>query len=162
MVAAKEVVLVEGEKCAQALIQQGITATTAMNGANAPVDKTDWSPLIGKCVIVWPDKDTTGNTYADKAAKAIAAAGAKSVAILSIPNHKPEKWDAADAVQEGMDIRTFITERTQTEQTTMPAIPAFTVGHFLDDTSSMPEDLILPRVLAPGRLLWWCTQGRQK
>ena len=31
------VVLVEGEKCAQALIDAGICATTAMNGAKAPV-----------------------------------------------------------------------------------------------------------------------------
>ena len=35
------VVLAEGEKCAQALITQGICATTAMNGAKAPVNKTD-------------------------------------------------------------------------------------------------------------------------
>ncbi len=40
-----KVILVEGEKCAEALIEQGITATTAMSGANAPTDKTDWSPL---------------------------------------------------------------------------------------------------------------------
>src|SRR5690606_20179205 len=41
---AEQVILVEGEKCAQALIEAGISATTAMHGANAPVDKTDWSP----------------------------------------------------------------------------------------------------------------------
>ncbi|MGV2480259.1 UNVERIFIED_CONTAM: hypothetical protein IGO34_26005, partial [Salmonella enterica subsp. enterica serovar Weltevreden] len=44
---AAQVVLVEGEKCAQALIEIGIVATTAMHGANAPVDKTDWTPLAG-------------------------------------------------------------------------------------------------------------------
>jgi putative DNA primase/helicase len=48
MAAASHVVLVEGEKCAQALIAIGVVATTAMHGANAPVDKTDWSPLAGK------------------------------------------------------------------------------------------------------------------
>ena len=41
--AAGQVILVEGEKAADALIEQGICATTAMNGASAPVDKTDWS-----------------------------------------------------------------------------------------------------------------------
>jgi putative DNA primase/helicase len=45
MVSGRHVVLVEGEKCAQALIASGVVATTAMHGANAPVDKTDWSPL---------------------------------------------------------------------------------------------------------------------
>jgi putative DNA primase/helicase len=38
---AEQVVLVEGEKCAQSLIEQGLVATTAMNGARAPTDKTD-------------------------------------------------------------------------------------------------------------------------
>ena len=35
---ANQVILVEGEKCADALIQLGIVATTAMNGAKAPID----------------------------------------------------------------------------------------------------------------------------
>src|SRR5690606_8175704 len=47
MTSTAQVVLVEGEKCAQALIDAGIVATTAMHGANAPVEKTDWSPLSG-------------------------------------------------------------------------------------------------------------------
>ena len=42
---AATIVLVEGEKCAQALVDIDIVATTAMHGANAPVEKTDWSPL---------------------------------------------------------------------------------------------------------------------
>ena len=54
---SQEVVLVEGEKCAEALIGLGICATTAMNGAKAPLDKTDWLPLKGKHVLIWPDND---------------------------------------------------------------------------------------------------------
>lgn len=38
---AQDIVLVEGEKCAEALIQQGIVATTLMGGANAPEDKPE-------------------------------------------------------------------------------------------------------------------------
>ncbi|OAI74970.1 hypothetical protein RSP799_23940, partial [Ralstonia solanacearum] len=41
LASATQVVFVEGEKCAQALIDAGIVATTAMHGANAPVEKTD-------------------------------------------------------------------------------------------------------------------------
>ena len=62
--AASHVILVEGEKSADALIEQGICATTAMNGASAPVAKTDWSPLKGKRVLVWPDHDEPGQQYA--------------------------------------------------------------------------------------------------
>jgi putative DNA primase/helicase len=98
------VVLAEGEKCAQALISVGICATTAMNGAKAPVNKTDWSPLQGKHVIIWPDHDEPGLEYARRAASAAARAGAVQVEILKIPPEKPPKWDAADAVAEGLDI----------------------------------------------------------
>lgn len=66
---SEKVVLVEGEKCAESLIKKGITATTAMFGAKAPVEKTDWLPLKGKHVIIWPDNDEAGNKYAKNAEK---------------------------------------------------------------------------------------------
>lgn len=101
---ADQVVLVEGEKCAQALINAGICATTAMFGANAPIDKTDWTPLAGKAVVIWPDRDKPGWEYADRASQAIMAAGATSCAILYPPEDKPDGWDAADAIAEAMDV----------------------------------------------------------
>jgi len=105
---ASEVILVEGEKAAQALIDQELCATTAMNGASAPVEKTDWSPLAAKRVLIWPDKDDAGWRYAEAAGQAALEAGAVSVAILMPPGDKPDKWDAADAVDEGMDVAEFI------------------------------------------------------
>jgi putative DNA primase/helicase len=109
IVSAAQVVLVEGEKCAQALIDAGITATTAMHGANAPVDKTDWSPLAGKAVLIWPDRDKPGWEYATLAAQAILSAGAKTCHILYPPEEAAEGWDAADAIAEGFDVATFLT-----------------------------------------------------
>jgi putative DNA primase/helicase len=106
--AADSVVLVEGEKCAQALISVGICATTAMHGANAPVDKTDWSPLAGKVVLIWPDKDKPGWAYAEAASQAILAAGATSCNILFPPEDKPEGWDAADALAEAFEVSAFL------------------------------------------------------
>jgi putative DNA primase/helicase len=103
------VVLVEGEKCAQALIDAGIAATTAMHGANAPVDKTDWAPLAGKAVLIWPDRDKPGWEYATQAAQAILSAGAKTCHILYPPEDAAEGWDAADAVAEGFDVAAFLT-----------------------------------------------------
>jgi putative DNA primase/helicase len=79
-----------------------------MNGAKAPIDKTDWSPLKGRRVIIWPDHDVPGLDYARKAASACARAGALSVEILKIPPDKPAKWDAADAVAEGLDIHSIL------------------------------------------------------
>ncbi len=151
---ASEVVLVEGEKAAEALIQQGVSATTAMFGASAPVAKTDWSPLAAKRLLIWPDKDSAGWRYAEAAGQAALEAGAVSVAILMPPGDKPDKWDAADAVDEGMDVAEFIAT-AERQSVTLPQSKAnaFSLGHMLGDTSPMPEDIIAPRVLTAAGML---------
>lgn len=105
---ASEVILVEGEKCADALNAAGYCATTAMHGANAPVDKTDWSPLAGKQVLVWPDKDKPGWDYALLAGEAILRAGAISCSLLLPPENQPQGWDVADALLDNFDVMGFL------------------------------------------------------
>lgn len=154
VVKASTVILAEGEKCAQALIDQGLCATTAMNGAKAPVDKTDWSPLSARHVLIWPDKDIPGWDYAESAAQAIIAAGAQSVAILLPPESKPEKWDAADAVTEGFDCKAFVDDGPRATIKAAPAsLPVFSLGEMLDDDSPIPPDIVGPRVLTPAGML---------
>ncbi len=154
MARSGQVVVVEGEKCAHALIGAGICASTAMNGAKAPIEKTDWSPLRGKHVLIWPDRDAPGWDYAENAARACVAAGSASVAILLPPADKPEKWDAADAIAEGFDCAAFITQgERRVIKAPMPMLPTFTLGELLDDHSPLPDDLIWPRVLTPAGLL---------
>ena len=151
-----EVVLVEGEKCAQALIERGVCATTLMGGAHAPVDKTDLTPLAGKTVLIWPDKDPPGWDYAERVAQAALAAGALSCAILEPPEDKPLKWDAADAIAEGFDWADFLRQGLRFQAPSMPStpgLPYFTLGHLLDDRSPLPPDLIAPRVMTTGGLL---------
>ncbi len=108
-----KVVLVEGGKCAEALIEKGITATTAMFGANAPIDRTDWTPLKGKHIIIWPDNDEAGNKYAKNAEKKLLELGVASLAALRVPPDKLRSWDAADAVQENIDIFDFIEKNSR-------------------------------------------------
>lgn len=150
---ASSVVLVEGEKCADAMIALGICATTAMNGANAPVDKTDWSPLLAKHVMIWPDNDEAGKHYADAVANWLRTHGVASLSILIPPEDKPEGWDVADAVRDGMDVLAFLASAPRMTIPPASALPAFSVGHLLDDDSPMPDDIIAPRVLTPGGLL---------
>lgn len=107
IVTCQTVVLTEGEKCAQALADLGIDATTAMQGAHAPVEKTDWSSIQGKTVIIWPDNDAAGFEYARKVADHLRAIGC-AVSLAQVPPGKPEKWDAADCVAEGQDPREVI------------------------------------------------------
>jgi putative DNA primase/helicase len=125
MASAAQVVLAEGEKCAQALNDTGVVATTAMHGANAPVDKTDWSPLASKAVLIWPDRDKPGWEYATQAAQAILSAGAKSCHVLYPPEDAAEGWDAADAIAEGFDVSTFLSHgpRLQMHDVTDDAEP---------------------------------------
>lgn len=104
---AGAVVLVEGEKCADALMQHGIVATTAMGGAATAIDKTDWTPLAGKTVAAWPDHDEAGARYAAAAIQKLASIGA-TVRCVSVPQDKPAKWDAADAVAEGVDVEALL------------------------------------------------------
>src|SRR5690606_13799183 len=104
---ADTVVLVEGEKCADALMHIGIVATTAMGGAATSVDKTDWTPLAGRTVIVWPDHDEAGARYADTVIPKSLSIGA-NVGRIHVPADKPKKWDAADAVAEGADVHTLL------------------------------------------------------
>ncbi len=151
---ATQVVLVEGEKAASSLIEQGIAATTAMFGAKASVTKTDWSPLTGKHVIIWPDNDAAGKHYAHAVSQHLANSGLLlSLCVLSIPADKPEKWDAADAFAQGVDAKAFIASNTQSHRPIVPLLPAYTLRQLLDDTSPMPTDLIAPRVLTPSGLM---------
>jgi RecA-family ATPase/5S rRNA maturation endonuclease (ribonuclease M5) len=112
---APEIVIVEGEKAADALISQNIDATTAMGGASAPMDKTDWSVLTGRRVVIWPDNDAPGKAYAERLKGYLEGVGVADVSILAIPPHRPQKWDAADAFEEdlGALIKAMRADATQ-------------------------------------------------
>lgn len=145
------IVLTEGEKAAQALINRGIPATTAMGGANAPIEKTDWSPLKDKQVIIWPDNDAAGRSYAEKARKALMEAGVVGVSIVQIPPGKPEKWDAADAVAEHMDVRDLIIFAPPF--ISQNPYKAYSIEFLINDPEPIPADLISKRLLTPGGIL---------
>lgn len=52
---------VEGEKCADRLINLGLTATTS--GSTTSHTNTDFKPLQNKTVILWADNDNTGKKH---------------------------------------------------------------------------------------------------
>jgi len=107
IIKSRNVIIVEGEKSADALIQAGIVATTAMFGANAPLNKTDWRPVYKKHVIIWPDNDGPGITYARQLAEYLKP-NVASLSILKPPTEKPKGWDAADAKAEEISLQDFI------------------------------------------------------
>lgn len=118
---ASTVVLVEGEGCADALNNVGITATSAMQGAHAPINKTDWSPLAGKTVIIWPDKDAAGFAYAKAVSERLLALGCTVLGVTP-PETAPDKWDASDCIAEGLDAQALIAGATPVQAKPKPRI----------------------------------------
>tara|TARA_R100001460_G_scaffold3961_1_gene11544 strand:+ start:5887 stop:8055 length:2169 start_codon:yes stop_codon:yes gene_type:complete len=131
VIASSRVIWVEGEKCADALNNQGHTATCTIGGAGALTKKSssqyDFSPLQNKELILWPDNDTAGKKLADLIQDLAIAAGARSVTMLTPPMGKPEGWDASDAIAEGFDVQDFIQSKAKPTKVSI---------NLLDDTFS--------------------------
>lgn len=91
-----QVVVCEGEKAAQSLIDRGIAATCVMGGSNSPLERTDLEPLRGKEIVIWPDNDEPGRKFAAAFALAVQEI-ATETRMIEAPEGAAEGWDAADA-----------------------------------------------------------------
>lgn len=58
---ADQVILVEGEKCADAINQIAGRTGASWSGGSQSWQRTDWTPLAGKDVILWADNDPAGS-----------------------------------------------------------------------------------------------------
>jgi len=101
---AAPVLIVEGEKCADAAraVMPAYACVTWAGGAQA-VKTADWSPLTGRDVLIWPDADEPGI----KAATALAGILlliAKRVRVIR-PQGQPEGWDIANAIADGWALQ---------------------------------------------------------
>ncbi len=99
------VLVTEGEKAADAAAQLSpeYVCVSPMHGAQSP-HLTDWTPIAGRRVFVWPDADAAGRDFALKVARLSKAAGAASVAIVPVPADFPAGWDLADPRPDGYDL----------------------------------------------------------
>lgn len=149
---ADTVIITEGEKCAQVLIDLGISATTVMGGANFDPAKTDFSPLAGKDIIIWPDNDNAGQGYVERLKTGLQSIKPRSLRVIIPPADKPEKWDVANAVQDGLHIQTFLNSVPQSK-IQLKRYEAFSLAELIADKSPMPDDLIAPRLLTPAGML---------
>ncbi len=85
----------EGEKTVEAAVSIGLIATTSSGGSSAP-RKTDWSPLAGREVVVFPDNDKAGCKYAETVAGILTALEpSATVKVVELPE-LPSKGDMAD------------------------------------------------------------------
>lgn len=116
-----QVLLVEGEKAADAArtLLPGYVVITWPGGGKA-IDQADWSPLVGRKLVLWPDADNSHTypkghgragevmDYRDQPGPAtmhkIAAklhGKASELRVLDVRDVAVDGWDAADALAEG-------------------------------------------------------------
>lgn len=102
------ILVVEGEKTADAALdkfsRKDMLVLTWLGGA-AAVAKTDWSPLAGRNVLIWPDNDKAGYKAASDICTELRKLGVQSMKVVdseSLKQHFPEKWDLADPMPKGV------------------------------------------------------------
>ena len=128
---AGPVVVVEGEKCADAAASVGLAAVTSAHGGGS-FHKSDWSPLAGREVIILPDNDDIGRKYAKEVAGILAALMPPAkVKIVELPGLGDggdiADWIDADGPMGGRDVETIkaaILDMAKTAQTFLPKEPA--------------------------------------
>lgn len=155
------VVLTEGEGKADALAAVGIPATSAMQGAKAPLDKTDWSPLAGKTVTIWPDNDEPGFKYGRDVAERLIVLGC-TVQGVTPPEGVTLKWDAVDCISDGRDPHELIKQAKpfDIKPTPKPRINLLDI----DDIENLPPPswLIENTLTENGLSVLWGRSGAMK
>lgn len=123
------ILIVEGEKCADAanaaLAAYDKLLTLCWAGGAEAWRKTDWSPLAGRQVILWPDNDASGR----RAMAGIAAELSRHECLVRhiVPDPSlPDKWDVADFLEQGAsgeDLYAYIRQQIAVKSKPEP-IPA--------------------------------------
>mgnify|MGYP001595337408 FL=1 len=104
----KAVVICEGEKAADSVKQffPNDVSTTTAHGSQSP-QRTNFKPLKGREIIIWPDNDEAGQEYVKVLIDLLAEAEVSKLQVIEIPKGLPEKWDAADADPNQIDVNMF-------------------------------------------------------
>ena len=95
------ILVVEGEKCADAALTLDIPATTSCGGSSG-AKATDWSSLTGKKIVLWPDNDEAGASYMDEVTKILTDLECTIWRIDPDSVGIPKKGDLADMVAKGV------------------------------------------------------------
>lgn len=161
-----QVLVVEGEKCADFAHNDsgGVYDVCSWPMGTSNHDKTDWTPLYGRNVVLWADNDL--KLYArgknegqlkpeDEQAGRKAMIWIKkhleengcTVTLLDQPADKPDGWDCADLVEEGGDLIQYIADHTPVVD-----VPA---AQQQDDTLDQAKTEIVPLGYDDGRFYYY-------
>jgi len=90
------IVLVEGEKAAEALTRRGVVAVGTVTGAASSPGREALGPLKRLSVVLWPDNDDPGRRHMARIGDALRRLGCADVRVVNPPEGSPKGWDAAD------------------------------------------------------------------
>ncbi|WP_271839955.1 DUF927 domain-containing protein [Commensalibacter communis] len=105
--ATDPILLVEGEKTADAAskIYPDYVVTTTQGGSNA-AQKTDWTALKGRDVVLWGDNDEAGQHYIQEVINALGSVFCASIGVVLTKDVRiPKKWDLADALPTSLNVQ---------------------------------------------------------
>jgi hypothetical protein len=100
--AGRPVVVTEGEKAAQSLVDRGVPALGTVTGAGVTPCDAVLADLLGLDVALWPDNDEAGMTQMARIAERLVGVAA-TVRVVTWPE-APEKGDAADYAGDPWDL----------------------------------------------------------
>lgn len=106
------VVVVEGEKCADAGMKLSSISTsdyifiTWPNGSSS-YKQAQWNILKGRSIILWPDADDVGIKAMNGLVNVLKKFSVKSIQVLDVFEHSGG-WDVADAATEGWNAKQLI------------------------------------------------------
>jgi len=119
------VLLVEGESCTAAA-QTALGASycvTTWSGGCAAHSKTDFKPLHGRHVTLWPDADDVGRKAMAEIAGRLGPHLA-SLSIVNVPKTAPDGWDCVDALTAQIVLPDFIAKYAAVIPIKAPSEPA--------------------------------------
>jgi len=124
---ARQVIVVGDEECRDALATATGRTVISWAGGTQGVKHTDWTPLAGRNVVIWPDADAPGLGTASEIA-AILVAIRCTVCVMDVMRDDPPKnWDCADAIRDGWDkarLDAFMRETVRAWTPPKPPAPA--------------------------------------
>ena len=151
------VLVVEGEKCALAArtLFPSLVVVTWSGGANQ-VLKSDWTPLAGRKVEIWPDADEAGKKAAAQLAALLLKIGAARIRVVDVTG-QPAGWDVADAITQGWDVaktHAWVKDRLRLVENRDPESPATD----LIDAPAATSPIVIESA-APSSLVSWQSLG---
>ncbi|CBA16350.1 DUF3987 domain-containing protein [Xanthomonas albilineans] len=150
------VYVAEGEACADALTALDLLATTS--GSSSSAGGTDWTPLRGRRVRLWPDNDASGRKYAVDVAERLRALGCAVECIDVDTLGLPEKGDCVDWLAARPDADAVAVNALPLAET---AHAGGSVQHFAP--APLPDPLpavpVFNPALLPDCIRTWCTDA---